>query len=111
MNKDPYCTIKMRCVTEKSSTLENLKNADGNKSVKACKAPKYVFFVDRKANKQQIAGAIEDIYKEKNVKVVAVNTINVKPKPKGRMKKHFGKTSRKKKAIVTFEPGDSLDDV
>ena len=109
--KNPYAVIKSRYVTEKSVVLENLKSADSNKCVSRCQAPKYVFLVDIKANKHQIADAIEEIYKEQNVKVVDVNTIIMKPKSKRRMRRRPGKTASFKKAIVTFEPNDSLDEV
>ena len=75
-----------------------------------CESPKYVFVVDRTANKHEIALALEEIYKTKQVKVVAVNTINVKPKAR-RVRGRLGKTSGFKKAIVTFEKGDELDNV
>ncbi len=52
--------------------------------------PKYVFVVDRTANKNEIALAIEEIYKDKTVKVVSVNTINVKPKAR-RVRGRLGK--------------------
>jgi len=105
----PYTVVKSRCVTEKTVVLEGLQSAESNKCVASCKSPKYVFFVDRDANKKQIADAIEEIYKDQNVKVVAVNTLIVKPKPKGRARRHYGRTIYRKKAIVTLEPGDSLD--
>ncbi len=41
-----------------------------------------MFIVDRHANKHEIANAIEEIYKDEGIKVVAVNTINVKAKPR-----------------------------
>ena len=46
----------------------------------------------------------------KNVKVVAVNTINVKAKAR-RVRGRPGFKNAFKKAIVTFEKGDSLDNV
>lgn len=68
-----------------------------------------MFLVDPKANKIEIAQAIEEIYSEKKIKVVAVNTIRVKPKQR-RVRGNVGYTSGFKKAIVTLEEGDSLDD-
>lgn len=110
MNKNPYEIIKNQHITEKSRVLQELKNNNSNPSVRSYKLPKYVFVVEPNANKQQIAEAIEEIYKDKKVKVVGVNTINVKSKKK-RMRGRSGKTSAFKKAIVTFEEGDSLDNV
>lgn len=106
-NKDPYKVIKNWRVTEKSTMLSNLKDATSNQSVSRCKNPKYVFVVDNDANKREIANAIEEMFSEKKVKVVAVNTINVKPKPR-RVRGRSGYTSAFKKAIVTLEPGDNL---
>lgn len=107
--KNPYDIIKHQHVTEKSMVLENLKNADSNTSVRRCKNPKYVFVVDRNANKQQIAEAVEEIYSDKNVKVVAVNTINVKSKAR-RVRGRLGVKPGFKKAIVTLDENDHLDE-
>lgn len=108
--RNPYQIIKHQHVTEKAMVLQELKNAKSNPSVARCESPKYVFVVDRNAKKQEIASAIEEIYRDKNIKVVAVNTINVKAKPR-RVRGRFGKKSAFKKAIVTLEKGDSLDNV
>jgi large subunit ribosomal protein L23 len=109
-NRDPYNVVKSQHVTEKSVMLQGLKNATSNKCLAACESPKYVFIVDHKAHKQEIAKAIEEIYSDKNIKVVAVNTINVKPK-KRRVRGRAGNKPGFKKAIVTLEAGDSLDNV
>ncbi|HBG23376.1 MAG TPA: 50S ribosomal protein L23, partial [Peptococcaceae bacterium] len=63
---------------------------------------KYVFFVDRSANKIEIRNAIEELF---NVKVLAVNTMNVKGKKK-RVGRYEGLTPMRKKAIVTLNEGD-----
>ena len=63
---------------------------------------KYTFRVHKKATKPEIAAAVEQLFK---VKVAAVNTMNVKRKPK-KLGKHEGYTSGWKKAIVTLT-GDS----
>lgn len=107
--KNPYGIIKSRHVTEKSVVLENLHSATSNKSLARCQNPKYVFIVDTRANKTEIADAIETIYAEKKIKVVSVNTITVKPK-KRRVRGRPGKTATFKKAVVTLEAGDSLDE-
>src|SRR6478609_4576890 len=109
--KDPYAIIKSRYVTEKATVLENLKTAESNLSLKRCESPKYVFVVNIKANKQQIATAVESIYKEQKVKVVKVNTIRTKRKPKRRGRGRPGLTAAFKKAIVTMEPGDTIDNI
>lgn len=105
--RNPYQIIKHRYVTEKSCMLEGLKNSESNPSVRKCKSPKYVFVVDPLANKSEIAWAIEQIYSEDNVKVLAVNTMVVKPK-KRRKRNHIGMTVGFKKAIVTLMPNDEL---
>ncbi len=107
--KDPYEVIQSRYVTEKATVLEQLHTAESNQSVERCKAPKYVFIVDRHANKHEIAHALEAIYKEKNVKVTKVNTLHTKRKAKRRGRGKKGLTPSYKKAIVTMEPGDTID--
>ena len=59
---------------------------------------KYVFKVQSKATKPEIAEAVETMF---GVKVASVNTITMKRKPK-RLGVHFGYTSEWKKAIVTL---------
>ena len=66
---------------------------------------KYVFVVDKRANKIQIADAVEEIFK---VKVEKVNTVNVKGKMK-RMGRTQGKRSDYKKAIVKLAPGETIE--
>jgi large subunit ribosomal protein L23 len=105
---NPYQVIKAKRVTEKGRVLENLVNAKSNKSLARCQTPKIVFDVHPKANKRQIADAVEEIYKEKKVKVVKVNTITVKPKYR-RVRGFAGMTSSYKKAVVSFRPGDSIE--
>lgn len=108
MKKDPYQIVKHQHVTEKAQVLEGLKNAKSNPCIARCESPKYVFIVDPSANKQEIAWALEEIYREKNIKVVDVNTINVKAKAR-RVRGHLGMKKSFKKAVVTLEKGDSLD--
>ncbi len=109
----PYKIVISRHITEKTTMLEQLQNAESNPSVARCKTPKYVFIVDPKASKPEIAAAIEKIYHSKGIKVLAVNTIRMKPKmrARGRGRGKAGASSGFKKAIVTLEPGDVLDNV
>ncbi|ACV22641.1 50S ribosomal protein L23 [Slackia heliotrinireducens] len=65
----------------------------------------YTFEVAKDSNKVEIAKAVEEIFK---VKVVKVNTINVKPKPK-RVRYQAGYTRSWKKAMVTLAEGDSIE--
>jgi len=60
---------------------------------------KYTFKVAKKAGKIQIANAVEKLFE---VKVLNVNTMNVKGKEK-RVGVHTGKTPDWKKAIVTID--------
>lgn len=83
--KSPYDIIIAPVVSERSMEL-----TDENK---------YVFKVDRKANKSEIKEAVETIFE--NVKVKKVNTINMKGKST-RYGMITGKKSDWKKAIVTL---------
>lgn len=65
----------------------------------------YTFEVAKSANKVEIAQAIEAIF---NVKVVKVNTLNVKSKPK-RVRYQVGRTRTWKKAMVKLAEGDSIE--
>lgn len=109
-NQKKYHIIKHQYVTEKAMMLQRLKTAESNTSLKRCNSPKYVFIVDRHANKYEIAQALEEIYNKEGIKVVAVNTINVKPKAR-RVRGKAGFKSAFKKAIVTLRDGDNLDNV
>ena len=107
---NPYSIVKRRYLTEKAAVLEKLKDATSNKSVARSENPKYTFVVDGKANKLEIAEAIEMIYAEKNVKVVAVNTITVKPKQRNRRgRMNPGVKQGMKKAIVTLAVGNTIE--
>ena len=74
------------------------------KSTALLEEGKYVFEVARAANKVQIAQAVAEIF---NVKVVAVNTINVTGKVK-RVGRNVGRRRSYKKAIVTLAPGETI---
>ncbi len=64
-----------------------------------------VFKVRRDATKPQIKSAIEKLF---NVKVKAVNTLVRKGKVK-RFRGFLGTQSDVKKAVVTLEPGHTID--
>ena len=74
-------------------------------SFAAMEENKYTFEVAKDANKYQIKDAVEELF---NVKVVRVNTLNVKPKTK-RVRYVAGKTRTWKKAVVTLAEGDSIE--
>ena len=69
---------------------------------------KYSFTVAPNATRTNVKHAIEKTF---GVKVLSVNTMNVKPKAKrdrARRNKQ-GFTSGSKKAIITLQAGDSID--
>ncbi len=90
--RSPYDVLIRPLVTEKAVNLAQQQN-------------KYTFYVDKRANKIEIKKAVEDLFK---VKVLSVNTINVKGKKK-RVGRYEGRTPDHKKAIVTLKPGDKID--
>ena len=69
------------------------------KSMDGVASKRYTFEVKSDATKAEIAAAVEAMFKK--TKVVKVNIINMKKKPK-RYGVHFGYTSEWKKAIVTL---------
>ena len=86
-----YQVILNPLVTEKSTQLSEFN--------------KVVFSVPVNASKLEIKTSVEKIF---SVKVKAVNTILLKGKVK-RFKGVLGRRSNTKKAIVTLEPGDTID--
>ena len=70
---------------------------------------KYGFLVNPKANKIEIAKAIENKFE---VNVIDVKTINHPGKTKTQFRKSgrfTGKTAKYKKAIVTLKEGDTIE--
>lgn len=65
----------------------------------------YTVVADRRANKFQIKKAVEELFK---VKVVRVNTLNVRGKARRQRTAQAGKTPDWKKAIVTLKDGDKI---
>ena len=74
------------------------------KSQRGIQSGKYIFVVNRKANKIQIRNAVEKVYA---VKVVQVNILNVRGKQRN-FGRTSGHTSAWKKAIVTLKPGQII---
>ncbi|MFC1566700.1 50S ribosomal protein L23 [bacterium] len=70
-------------------------------------ANKYVFKVNKYANKIDIKKSIESLFK---VTVLTVNTQNLKGKTK-RVGKFVGKRSDWKKAVVTLKKGETIKQV
>ena len=108
-DRGPYQVVKSRYMTEKARMLQELATSESNKCTKACQETKYVFLVDKLANKREIARAVEEIYAERKVRVTAVNTINMKAK-KRRVRGKLGKKPAFKKAVVTLAAGGTLDE-
>ncbi len=92
--KDQYHIIKYPLITEKSTILREDKN-------------KYTFRVDKRANKIEIKRAIEAIFPD--IEVLAVNTLNVRGKPKRSRTNKKGRRSDWKKAVVTLRPDDTIE--
>lgn len=66
---------------------------------------KYTFRVHERANKTQIAHAVEDAF---GVNVASVHTAKVRSKPK-RRGLHHGTTRSWKKAVVQLAPGERIE--
>lgn len=86
-----YSVIKAPLVTEKGAGFAALR--------------KYVFWVDKRANKIDIKKAVEKVY---TVKVQDVNCMTVKGKTKRVRWNKPGKTSSWKKAVVTLKEGSEI---
>jgi large subunit ribosomal protein L23 len=68
--------------------------------------PQYSFEVDRRANKQQIKAAVEQIF---DVDVLKVRVINVKPKSGRYGRRVIVRKPGWKKAIVTLAEGQRIE--
>ena len=66
---------------------------------------KYVFEIEREANKSEVKQAVEKAFK---VNVTAVNVIKVPGKTR-RVGRRLVLTQSWKKAIVTLKPGDKIE--
>ena len=66
---------------------------------------KYTFMVDPRCNKSEIKDAVEEAF---DVRVVKVNTMHTKGKPR-RQGFTEGRTASGKKAVVTLAPGQSIE--
>lgn len=65
----------------------------------------YTVVADGRANKTQIRQAVQELFK---VKVVRVNTLNVRGKLRRQRTAQAGRSSNWKKAIVTLKEGDKI---
>jgi large subunit ribosomal protein L23 len=69
------------------------------------KLNQYTVVADPRANKIQIRQAVQELFK---VKVLRVNTLNVRGKPRRQRTSQAGVTADWKKAIVTLKKGDKI---
>jgi len=90
--KNPREIIKAPLVSEKGTNMRVNEN-------------KYVFKVDKEANKLEIKRAIEELFK---VKVEDVTTMMMHGKPK-RMGRFEGRRPDCKKAIVRLKKGETIE--
>ena len=70
------------------------------------KLNQYTVVADPRANKMQIRKAVEDLFK---VKVLRVNTLNVRGKLRRQRTPQAGVTEVWKKALVTLKEGDRIN--
>ncbi|MFQ5658201.1 MAG: 50S ribosomal protein L23 [Candidatus Methylomirabilales bacterium] len=89
--REPHQILRRPVVTEKGTALKEQN--------------KYLFEVDRRANKVEIKQAVESLF---NVKVAAIHTVAMRGKVK-RLGRFAGRTSDWKKAIVTLREGHSIE--
>ena len=89
---NPFEIIKTVRLTEKGTR-------------QAEKYNQYTIVADRLATKPQIRQAVQELFK---VKVVRVNTLNVRGKARRQRTSQAGKASDWKKAIVTLKEGDKI---
>jgi large subunit ribosomal protein L23 len=87
-----YDVIKTVRLTEKGTTQGERFN-------------QYTVVADRRANKLQIRNAVQDLFK---VKVLSVNTLNVRGKARRKRTYQAGTTLAWKKALVTLKEGDRI---
>ena len=69
------------------------------------KLNQYTIKADSRANKTQIRQAVQELFK---VKVIKVNTLNVRGKARRQRTAQAGKAPNWKKAIVTLKEGDKI---
>jgi len=71
---------------------------------------RYTFRVAKEATKPEIARALEEQYEAQGIKVMGVNTLNMRGKTRRTGQRGItGRTSDWKKAIVTLKEGQRLE--
>lgn len=91
--------LKTPVVTEKSVLLKEATSEEGDAQV-------LTFRVDKKADKEEIRAAVEEIF---GVKVDKVRTVNYEGKMK-RRGRYEGRRASFKKAYVTLKAGEPMVD-
>jgi large subunit ribosomal protein L23 len=91
--------LKAPIVTEKSVLLKEATSEEGDAQV-------LTFRVDKKADKNEIRAAVEEIF---GVKVAKVRTVQYEGKMK-RRGRHEGRRASWKKAYVTLKAGEPMVD-
>ncbi|MBW8824536.1 MAG: 50S ribosomal protein L23 [Xanthomonadales bacterium] len=92
MSLNVYSVIRAPRVSEKTARLQEVSN-------------QYVFEVAKDATKADVKAAVEEIFE---VKVAAVNVLNVKGKAKA-FKNRTGRRGDWRKAYVTLADGQAID--
>jgi len=69
------------------------------------KLNQYTVVADRRATKPQIRSAVQELFK---VKVIKINTLNVRGKERRQRTAQAGRTMSWKKALVTLKDGDKI---
>ena len=76
------------------------------KNTHAAEANRYAFEVDKRASKEQIRRAVEELY---NVRVVDVNTMRLRDGRVRRTRFGYAFPSVYKKAVVKIHPDDRIE--
>jgi len=88
-----------------TDTLVLLRPIVTEKSMGMTNEGRYTFEVRKSATKQEIAEAVAEAFK---VDVVGVNVIAIRGKAR-RLGRRIGRTSDRKKAVVTVAPGQRIE--
>jgi large subunit ribosomal protein L23 len=91
---------------EQASQIIKVLRVTEKGTVQSEKHNQFTLAVDPRANKIEIQQAVEKLFK---VKVLRVNTLNVKGKFKRMRGADYGKRADWKKAIVTLKAGDKIE--
>ena len=103
--RDAQSIIRRPLLTEKSSRLRETGGAAERHAEGDTYAQQVVFEVARDANKIEIRGAVQSLFK---VTVTSVRTLVVRGKQK-RVGRFAGRRPSWKKAFVTLKPGDNIE--